>query len=185
MKGVLSTDWNTMKQYVALSFYGDDNMTTVNPQIIHLFNLQAHSKTVSLFGMEVTSAAKDSSLDFKPLKELEFLKRNFVKVGGYNLGKLSINTIQKMLDWTHCNKSHIFNQSPDKVLVTHDISAEIPEILKEVSLHGPDLFKTVYTHILHACKKYSIEPQTLTYTAALNNVGSLTLKVYFPSQYNV
>lgn len=171
----LTADLGCMMQHVALSFYGDDNITTVKPEILKVFNFVTLAQELTKLGCQITSNAKDGSEEpFKPLDQLEFLKRHFIQIGKFKFGQLDACSLNKTLDWTHCQSSHFFDKDRETVKYPPDIGQEVPNILLEAVLHGPELYQQILTHLQKQCAKYRIKAEFMPYATAkqrlLNNV---------------
>jgi hypothetical protein len=70
-------NYNQFNRDVSLAIYGDDNTFTVNPDVIDRFNGASIKEVLARYGVEV----KGENLEPRPLDELDFLKKRFVKEG--------------------------------------------------------------------------------------------------------
>lgn len=145
--------------HLACSFYGDDNIITINPEILDWFNFDVYVDQCSKLGLEVTPADKGSTyLPFQHIDELTFLKRAFVKIKGSPLyfGALDLNSIQRMLDWT-TSRPHEYWKEPEEVRFDRSLIFDVLEnILRESFLHGREFFEKVRAHLLRCVDTYGI-----------------------------
>lgn len=130
--------------------YGDDGAVTVKPDALKFYNMPVFCKIVQeQFGMEATPASKeDESRDFKPLIEIEFLKRNFIKIGRQYFGKIQPTVFDKMLNWTHTYRRHHFFREKDRVhfdLAT--IEASVDSLLFEYCVYPKQKWAEMVRHI--------------------------------------
>jgi len=149
---------NFMK-HLACSFYGDDNVITINPEILDWFNFDVYVAKCAELGLEVTPADKTGNyVAYQHIDQLTFLKRSFVKVQGSPLyfGALELNSIQRMLDFT-TSRPHEFWKEPD--IVSYDaalIFDVLANILRESFLHGKEFFCYVRNHLLACVDRYRV-----------------------------
>jgi len=59
--------------------FGDDNVSNVSSDVVDSYNPDVIAKTMSELGMTFTSAAKDGSMSWQKIEDVQFLKRKFVK----------------------------------------------------------------------------------------------------------
>jgi len=117
---------------VSLINYGDDNLKYVAKEYRNIYtsqNIQAFAEALAL---EITSANKDEVLSFKNVLNVQFLKRTPVWDPERKIvvGKLSFNTIPKMLAWTNSD----VEESEWNAMV-------LDQAARELSFHSLDLFK--------------------------------------------
>jgi hypothetical protein len=146
-------------KHLACSFYGDDNVITINPEILDWFNFDVYVAKCAELGLEVTPADKTGNyVAYQHIDQLTFLKRSFVKVQGSPLyfGALELNSIQRMLDFT-TSRPHEFWKEPD--IVSYDaalIFDVLANILRESFLHGKEFFCYVRNHLLACVDRYRV-----------------------------
>lgn len=146
-------NFEAFMKHVRLASYGDDQACSVKPEALKFYNMQSFCKIAGEhFGMTATPASKeDESRDFKPITEIEFLKRNFIKVGPIYYGKIQPSVIDKMLNWTHTHRRHHYYKEPTKVhFDIATIEASIDSLLYEVCLYEPEDWDKLVNH-LAAC----------------------------------
>jgi hypothetical protein len=73
---------DSFNQNVKVKYYGDDNAASVKRQALELFNAKTFADTLEPYGYKVTPAIKSNEVvAFKPIGELQFLKRGFRRCG--------------------------------------------------------------------------------------------------------
>jgi hypothetical protein len=90
------------KKYVSLCTYGDDNIMSVSKAAPPDFNQRGLTKILAQFGLTYTDEAKSGrEFDFRPLTEVEFLKRSFRYSEEYGrwVGPLRLDVLTNMMDW--------------------------------------------------------------------------------------
>lgn len=110
--------------------YGDDVTGVVKSSISHLFNNVLYAEFCErVYGMEFTTPSKEKVVTpLRSLKEMNFLKRNFVVHPEYNCIKatLDMESIYRMLYWT---------MPSDKVTSADQLFATCNSALWELFLH--------------------------------------------------
>lgn len=134
---------------VRVAVFGDDQMMTIKPDILDWFNFRTiQAKLTEDMGVDITQAAKDGkTIDFKDLKDMEFLKRDFLKIGPYYYGKIQKTAIDKMLNWTHTHRKHHYFKEPHRIhydLLT--IHASLDSLLFELCIYPPEEYNRVIDH---------------------------------------
>lgn len=163
----LTPDLGCFLDTCAISFYGDDNITTVKSEYVELLNFQTFAKVIRTLGSEITDNAKSgATLKVKPLQELEFLKRHFVMVDRYWFGQLDLTSLNKILDWCHCQSSHHFDRDRETVKYPPDIGETVTQIQLEACLHTPELYDAIVAHIQNRCAQYKIRANFMPCTTA-------------------
>lgn len=163
-------NWMTLGfflQKVASSFFGDDGMITVAADARDMYNPRNYIAEASDFGLVCTPADKSSvqQANFKPLEQLEFLKRNFVKsvlpngeTTRFWCGALQLDSFSKMLDMVQTNKPHDYWKDVGEV--RFDICTIVGTIevaLIEAVNHGHEYFNKIKRHLMKCCRDYNIE----------------------------
>lgn len=144
---------------VRIAVYGDDQVVTVKPECLDFFNLETVKEIIGHdIGMEITSAAKDGKIiEFKHLEEMEFLKRNFLKIGPYYYGKLQETAFDKMLNWTHTYKKHHYFRTPDTIHYEPATIAEsVISMMYELCIYPPDIYEGISNHCWDVFQKLGI-----------------------------
>lgn len=143
---------------VASSFYGDDNMFTMKAEVQDMFNFVTFKKECEQLGFTLTNATKDDQeVPLKPLLEMEFLKRNFVKIEGKYYGALIDDSVCKMLAF--CTKTHPHIYDPEDRTPSFDratIAGTVETALLECSLKGEEFYKEIRQHLIKRCAAYHI-----------------------------
>nr|WPV63517.1 MAG: RNA-dependent RNA polymerase [Wufeng shrew picorna-like virus 8] len=176
-------------KYVAYAVYGDDNITAVNEKVLPWFNFATFKKECEeSLNVSVTSAAKDDSdRPYKPINELEFLKRNFVRRGKYWTGPIVKDSLVKMMGWTRTRKLHFADKDLDKVHFDMDTIGQTVEcVLEEACFHERDFFEMLKKHCMDRCLQYNIAmPVTYSYDAYFDRVffNKNVSKEYNPSSF--
>jgi hypothetical protein len=125
---------------------GDDNLFSVNPEKMHLFNekmMEIHSKDL---GMEYTSETKGVVKDaMRPLTEVSFLKRKFryEKLYDRHCAPLDLSVVLEIPYW--------ITDSSDSHSRVHD---NVNTAMKELALHGSEVFDEYSTKIINSYKEH-------------------------------
>jgi hypothetical protein len=99
----LVTQENTFHKHIVLYVGGDDNIFTTSKEIRSIFNELTIPKAMKEIGFEYTTETKgEALLPFRPLNEIEFLKRTFRKclLDGRIVAPLRYDVIMEMPLWT-------------------------------------------------------------------------------------
>lgn len=112
--------------------YGDDNVANINPEIIHIFNMQSISEALAVYGLTYTDETKQGTLvRARRIDEIGFLKRGFRRVNELSrrwVAPLDIETVKEMVMWVRRSDEDMKKKILQDVL---DVS------LREMVLHGP------------------------------------------------
>lgn len=125
--------YGKFNKYVSMVSYGDDNLLSLDTEILDIVNQQTLTEAFASFGMTYTDETKSNTdLPYKKLEECGFLKRGFrfdkdIKVW---LGPLQQNSINERLNWQH--------KHPDARSITI-LNAE--GAIAEWALHDQDQFE--------------------------------------------
>nr|WPR18076.1 MAG: RNA-dependent RNA polymerase [Crogonang virus 23] len=145
---------------VASAFYGDDDITTVSAECMSWFNLLTFQVEATKLGLVVTDAMKTTTTDLvpiKPLMQMNFLKRNFSRIGKFIVGALEDCVFAKMTSLSKIHKGHHYYEEPDNVQFDpQTITSTIDSALHEACLKGEDFYKRIVKHFQDCCKKYAI-----------------------------
>lgn len=149
---------------VGIAFYGDDAICTVKYDVQDIFNPEVFVAECAKFGVEVTPADKSGVCRFKPLIELEFLKRHFAfavdprgRETSFYCGQLLAESFHKMLDWCYCNKSR--RAWIDQDVVKYNmctIVQVIDVILLEATNHGRSFFEDKKRYLQGKAREYGL-----------------------------
>lgn len=143
--GISGLDIRNFNDNVYLIVLGDDNAFTVSKKYRYLFNEETLPEYMAEIGNEYTTEIKGSATaPFRPITEIEFLKRSFYKDQVLNrwIAPLREEAIAEMLNWTKKGKegSQI---SLDNVVFA----------MREFSLHGYAKFEHWKKHLLDLCNE--------------------------------
>lgn len=95
-------------EFVLPVVYGDDVLMGVLDPVKHIYNNNAIALSCASFGIDYTSSSKSSVFeDFVQEEDISFLKRTFRyhPVLGREVSTLSLQSIEKMLDWIEVTRS--------------------------------------------------------------------------------
>lgn len=155
--------------YINMNSYGDDNLLSINEEIVELVNQQSLTEAFRSFGMTYTDEAKSvTERPYKPLVECSYLKRGFRYDQTINMwvGPLQQNSINERLNW-HCK-----NPDPESILMQNAEGA-----IAEWALHEPAVFEYWSTRInkvfLDKGKYVPVFPQSYYLELLLNDSYSL------------
>lgn len=137
LSGLRIKDFNSCCYLIVL---GDDNVFSVDLTKRDIFNELTLPKFMAMVGNEYTTELKGEAVfPFRPLTEIEFLKRSFRKDFLLNrwVAPLRESAIAEMLNWTKKGKEG------DQISVDNLIFA-----IREFSLHGEEKFNFWKNHLL-------------------------------------
>jgi len=158
IEGERSTFSDFLKS-VACSFYGDDNMMTVDFVVSERFHFESYIAQCAKLGLDVTPADKSGVVKrLQPLVDLTFLKRSFYKEPGVRFyrGSLDINSLQRMLDFT-TGRPHLYYDDPEAVSWDGALITDVVNnILREAFLHGRERFSQIRQHIFAKARQWGI-----------------------------
>ncbi|APG76754.1 hypothetical protein 1 [Beihai picorna-like virus 85] len=91
--------------YVSEIAYGDDDIKSVHPSIIHWFNQLTITDALSRLGLTYTDETKGEVVQpYKTLEEITFLKRYFaMQPDGLYMAPMAIENILEMTNWVRGN----------------------------------------------------------------------------------
>lgn len=176
---------HSLNACVASSFYGDDLMLTVTLRERTWFNPRTYIAEGEKIGIIFTPADKSGKdANFSELRDMEFLKRNFVMSehptghsGRYYSGALQLSSFHHMLDVCACNTAHVY--APDKGEVRFDIEAIRSTCLTaqlEAVNHGKKYFHDLQRHLKSRCHAYDImDVVWISYTTGYNMIWETDL----------
>lgn len=142
---------------VRLIALGDDNLYSVREEYRDKFDEFAVSKAMSSFGMTYTSELKgESQVGLRKLTDVEFLKRSF-RFDNTSLmwvAPLRLDVVLEIPYWT----------KGDASVFTTITESNVNETMKELSLHGKEVFDVWSPRIVRACEtRMSFVPKFLSY----------------------
>jgi hypothetical protein len=149
---------------VRMIAYGDDNLLSVSSEID--WNQQSMTDEFAKIGMVYTDENKVGAVDFRPLEEVEFLKRGFSQPFlGAQFAPLKLASILECFNWIH---------------KTHDERGVMEQNWEmanlELSFHPDDVFEYWTTRIRTAvAQEYGIRlvrTDRLRYLAAIRDNDS-------------
>lgn len=123
---------------VKLVSFGDDNIIAVNPQVVHIFNMQTVSQHFRKYGLVYTDENKSANFPkVRPLRELNFLKRGFSflkqPIGGRRcVAPLDIDTVKEICLWV---------RKGDENCRRRVLADGLKTTLVEMSLHGQQIYE--------------------------------------------
>jgi len=130
---------------VYLLVLGDDNVWSVNPKYISVFNELTVSQAMVKLGQVYTAADKESELTDKLhyLNEVTFLKRNwrYDPRAGRHVAPLALDTVLDIVNWVKKGGNHF-----------GDTETNVDVVLHELTLHGPKVFDLWVPKIVAAIK---------------------------------
>ena len=146
-------NFSSYLQNVRISVYGDDNMTTVRPSILHWFNFDTYAQECSKLNLVVTPADKsDNYQPYKDIFSMSFLKQSFVKVGPWILGLPEVSSIEKMLSFTRGTRNHKWASERDVEWYDPEIiGLTIDEALHFAFPHGQKYFRNLRDTLMSVC----------------------------------
>jgi len=143
---------------VYLVVLGDDNVFSVHPQALPIFNLRVIETNMKLLGMVYTSDDKISEIaEMKTIDEITFLKRSFRFSGVLHayVAPLALFTILEMLNWT--------TSGPEENTI---VETNVCTAILELSLHNKSIYDFYSKKILDACSKCDVPwPKSTSYNA--------------------
>lgn len=129
------------KDHLRYLCYGDDNLIAVSEKVNVMFNQQTFTGLLAEVGYKYTVESKDSSVvdPVRPISEVSFLKRGFVKseMTGRYICPLELGVILEMPQWTTRRDVNY-----------HDTKTNVETALKELSLHPREVFDVYAPRIL-------------------------------------
>lgn len=146
---------HAFRRYVALVSYGDDNLLAVAKVIKEWFNQVTLTEALSVLGHVYTDEGKTGQIvPFRDLSEVAFLKRTFQfdpDTFRY-ISPLNIDVVLEIAQWTKRGLQEL------------DITkSNIDTTLRELSLHGPELFNEKCGIIRKLCREHNIDYQFQDY----------------------
>jgi hypothetical protein len=127
---------------VSIFVFGDDVIFSKSP--LSKFTFNAVAPIMYELGQEYTNIEKDGTTsDMKPLDQIKFLQRSFVKLtGGVYLAPLKTESIEQQFNYTNI-------QSDDKLT----IMVQLDEALLEAATHNREYYTTFTSAIKQAVKR--------------------------------
>lgn len=142
-------DFNSSVYLIAL---GDDNLFSVTPDYHTTFNEMLLPDAMASLGMIYTTELKDEAIvPFRPLTEVEFLKRKFrfSKEAGRYVAPLRVDSMVNMVNWTKKTKQGKDRKSSDQITVDNIATA-----LREFALHGEKEYSYWYDVLIGLKEEY-------------------------------
>jgi len=131
---------------VYIAALGDDNIFSVSKKFRENFNELKMPELMRKVGMVYTTELKDTAKRaFRPIQEVEFLKRSFVRDSFKNrwIAPLRFSAIIEILNWTKKGEKR------------HEIAVDNAGlVLREISLHGKQTYDEWYCVIDHLLKEH-------------------------------
>jgi len=132
--------------YTCPRYYGDDNITSVRPEIQGFYNGVTVSREYTRAGLPATPGTKTNQFtEFLPLSEVTFLKRSFVWDSNYGiwLAPLDKGVIYDMVRWIRVN---------NKNLVLAQFVSNFYDARQEMVSHGLAEYTVFQTLVLQAAQ---------------------------------
>jgi hypothetical protein len=167
---------------VAISVYGDDNITTVAPDCLSFFNFTSYAAECVKLGLSVTDANKTGEVvDFQPLESLSFLKQGFTRASGHIIGLPEKSSIHKMLSYCHNPRNHKWANERDVVRFRSDsIDGVVKDALIFAAPHGKEYFEELKLKLLKCSRDFSVNvPEWPTYNSVIRDVYLGTVPASF------
>lgn len=145
------------RRNVRLVAYGDDNITSIKRHILPWFNMNTVIEQMKVYGLTYTPADKsDNVVPFKGIEEISFLKRYFRRVPSVRgvtsvyMCPADLESRLEMLNWTKNTKS---SSEVEEALV-------IGDVIKEIAMHGVEVYGEWVPRIIAAAKASGIDDFT-------------------------
>lgn len=149
------------RDYYRLLVYGDDNLFALSGKLCDSNISQDITKTMSDLGMAYTSGTKKGDILFTTLWQNEILKRSFKfnsTLSRYTM-PLRLSVILESLNWDRKKNQR------DKI---EQFLQNVDFVVRELSLHGPDIYNEYYSRISAFAMKHAIELPYYSYRTALD-----------------
>jgi len=141
--------------WVACVSYGDDNLIAIIKFILDWFNQVTIAEAFLTIGHVYTDEAKSGKIvPIRKLEDVAYLKRKFVwdELTQRHIAPLDIDVVLEIFQWTK------------KGLMKDDITlANIDVTMRELSLHGEDLFEHWKNALKQECIKQGVEYRFRTF----------------------
>jgi hypothetical protein len=139
---------------VSMVSYGDDNVVNIDESILPFFNQQTITSGYATIGMIYTDETKSSStIPFRSIGEVTYLKRYFKKDGGDWLCPQEFIATVETMNWIRDCSSH-----RDQTLSNCSV------VIRELFYHGEDIFHKYVPMINAVClDKIGERPVQLTF----------------------
>lgn len=138
--------------HVYLCVCGDDNIFTVHPRFREIFNEITLCAPMKRLGLTYTTETKGVAvLPFRPIEDVEFLKRGFRynRLTSKYVAPLRLDTVLEIPFWTKRNADR------------HAIAADNAlEALNELSLHDEEIYDTWAPQIIESFREEYPNSQT-------------------------
>jgi len=140
---------------------GGDDVATSYSGVDGRYNMENISAFLWRKGFKYTSAMKDgTSLRYKPLSEVTFLKRWFVERDGAVLSPIDPNSMVKMLTWTNSGLLH------------EQLLGSVESALREAYHYGKDYFDAFSRDLREVChRSFLVKGMQGTYGVMLDQRG--------------
>lgn len=147
---------DTFLTAIVIFTYGDDVILSADEETRKWFTGNSIRDVLGAVGIEVTAANKTPTIEYQPIEDLTFLKRNFRY--SFDLGShvpmLSEATLRNMTQYIHSQEGH-----------THEemLRPNLNEILWFASFHGQEVFQRFKERINSAMKQIGFTQLVCTY----------------------
>lgn len=139
---------SSFDKFVCPAIYGDDGNYAIHPTVIDFFNFSSISAWFSKIGMKCTPASKDGQIvDWMPILDFEFLKRNSKKIGNHYYGCLQKKVFHKTLGYCLGPAHHYYNEKRGTPIKSSDLIQTARSALDEAIFHGPEYYNEILQHV--------------------------------------
>jgi hypothetical protein len=151
-------EWYQSKQESTAEFdFGDDNIIAIVKEIQSWFNGKTIAEQAKImFNQTHTSPSKDLDIpETVDLTDAEFLKRSFVPMDGFIVGRLSKESLESMVQWV--------NKSKTPVEIQTKINME--NALREWVYYGKDEYNKHQSIFNAYLREMKLSPISIPYEA--------------------
>lgn len=122
----------SFRTYVELEVLGDDNVNGVRDWAVKWFSADRVTRHAALYGHTYTCGDKTGEASWKTVDEVWYLKRQFKTIAGHVVMALEVKSLAKQL---------CFYRKPAGGSVESQLAVNFTNVMREASLHGPDLYE--------------------------------------------
>nr|AVM87221.1 polyprotein [Guangdong greater green snake calicivirus] len=126
--------------HMNMACYGDDGVYAFDKVLAKCFSVSDLVLGMQQYGFKPTSPDKVSAISARPLHELTFLKRGFVRHGDRWLAPLELSSLIRQLYWVRGSTS----RDTTKVREAHDQrGVQLMVVVLEASMHKPKDYQVI------------------------------------------
>jgi len=129
---------------------GDDNLSNVHDCMKHRFTPEMITLAMSIMGMTYTDELKTGEVMLhRNIDEVQFLKRTFRYDDRYHrfVAPLDLDVVKDIINWTRMGPQ-----------ITETVSNNMAGVIRELSLHGKDVFDANVPILISAYEKRMVRP---------------------------